>query len=149
MSTALNLVHAAKAAGVRLEARFWCDAPDRLAPELRDQLAALRPAVLRLLLDQQVGDDEARAAEADALAPEPPCRNDDPRRQAMLDGYRPAAQRRPPSLPVTAPPGARCFCTCCAGRAWWTEREALQGRRCSTWYPAAHLALELVRALRM
>ena len=41
-AAALDLVRAAEAAGARLEARLWCDAPDRLAAELRDALAALR-----------------------------------------------------------------------------------------------------------
>ena len=51
MSAAPDLVRAAAAGGVTLEAWLWCGAPDRLAPALRDALAQERPAVLRLLLD--------------------------------------------------------------------------------------------------
>ncbi len=139
------------AAGTRLEARLWWDAPDRLAPELRDALATERPAVLRLLLDGQAGEGgtATRTTEAEATAaPHPalPHPNDDLEHRAMLDGYRHAALRRPPSwTPASALPSPGCFCTCCAGQQWWCEREAPSGWRCATCYPPVHLAVEQVR----
>ncbi len=144
-TAALDLVRAAGAAGVTLEARLWCDAPDRLAPELRDALAVERPAVLRLLLDGQTG---AVPLPPPASAPAPLHPDDDPEHQARMAGYRRAALRRPPSLPMTAPPGAGCYCTCCVGQAWWCERVGPQGWRCATCYPPDHLAADQVRALR-
>lgn len=149
-AAALDLVRAATAAGVALEARLWCDAPGRLAPELRDALAQERPAVLRLLLDGQVGEGEATLARTAAVlqdaAPTPvPPPVDDARHQARMDGYRRAALRRPPSLPMNATPGVGCYCTCCAGQVWWCEREAPQGWRCVTCYPPDHLPADAVR----
>ena len=153
-AAARDLVRAVAAAGARLEARLWCDAPDRLAPELRDALTAARPAVLRLLLDGPAGAGEAAATRiadvepAAAPLPAPPHPDDDPEHQARMDGYRRAALRRPPSLPMDAPPGMGCYCTCCAGRAWWCERERPSGWRCRTCYPPVHLAPEAVRVQR-
>ncbi|MBV9812238.1 MAG: hypothetical protein JO326_05770 [Acetobacteraceae bacterium] len=157
MSAALDLVRAAEAAGVRLEARLWCDAPDRLAPALRDALAAERPAVLRLLLDGGGGEPtgSAPAPAAEPSDPMPLVYKIDSASLAdaaghfpSLDGYKLAALRRPPSLPMTAPPGAGCYCTCCAGRAWWCERETPSGWRCRTCYAPDHLPAEAVRTVQ-
>ena len=65
-----------------------------------------------------------------------------------LDGYKLAALRRPPSLSMNAPPGAGCFCACCAGQRWWCEREAPSGWRCATCYAPDHLPANAVRELR-
>lgn len=78
--------------------------------------------------------------------PAPPLHpDDDPEHQARLDGYRRAALRRSSSLPMNATPGAGCFCACCAGQAWWCEREAPSGWRCATCYPTVHLPADAVR----
>ena len=163
MSAARDLVRAAAAAGVTLEARLWCDAPDRLAPELREALAGARPAVLRLLLDgQKEGEAVADRGMGEpaglptAPAPSSPDPDDDPALHAvavrldaaLIEGYRRAALRRPPSLPIEAPPGAGCTCTLCGGQRWWCERVEPSGWRCRTCYPPDHLPAEDVRELR-
>ncbi len=151
MSAALNLVRAAEAAGVRLEARLWCDQPDRLDPELRDALAHARPAVLRLLLDGGGAEGGTNAAPDSDTADASPIAAplaDDAGRFSSLDGYKRAALRRLPSLPMDAPPGTGCYWTCCAGRAWWCERVEPKGWRCATCYAPDHLPAKDVRELR-
>jgi hypothetical protein len=151
-AAAHQLVRAAEAAGVRLEARLWCDAPDRLAPELRGALAAARPAVLRLLLDGAGAEGEAGAApdsDAASAPPAPAPITDAAEHFPSLDGYKRAALRRPPSwTPVSALPSPGCYCTCCAGQRWWCERERPSGWRCRTCYAPDHLPAKDVREVR-
>ncbi len=151
---ALDLVRAAEAAGARLEARLWCDAPGRLAPALRDALAQARPAVLRLLLDGHLDQGKAaplaRTAEADTPpTPAPSIPDDDAGHRTTFARPAAAPLRRPPSwAPASALPSPGATCSCCAGQAWWCERERPSGWRCSTCYPHVHLSAEAARELR-
>lgn len=60
-----------------------------------------------------------------------------------LVGYLNAAQQRPPSwTDSTALPSRGCFCSCCKGQRWWSERDAPKGWRCCTCHPPNHLPSE-------
>ena len=120
---AADLLMAAAAAGVRLEARsggrLWCSNPPRLTPELRDGLAAHRPAVLALLSGKVAGD---------ALPPTPA--------QPAEPGDGETPRQIPPSWadPFIIP-AKGWSCSCCRGRRWWAEATNAQGWRCRTCYP--------------
>jgi len=152
VNVVLNLVQAAVAAGVRLEARLWCDQLDQLTPEMRGALGANRSAVLRLLLEGQINESEAAARVAGTdggAAPAPassPALDDGAQHRVMLDGHHRMALRLPPSWgPATALPSSGAYCSRCAGHRWWCERVGTQGWRCATCYPPVHLAQEAVR----
>lgn len=83
-----------------------------------------------------------RAADGAALPSLHP--DDDPNHQAWIEDVRRAASRQPPLLPTTAPPGAGCYCTCCAGQVWWCELVELSSWRCCTRYRPLHLTPEAV-----
>lgn len=51
---ARDLLRRATAAGVKIEARLWCDAPDHLPPDLRAALSEHRAEVMRLLIDPAI-----------------------------------------------------------------------------------------------
>lgn len=70
----------------------------------------------------------------------------DARHAAMVRGLLATAMQRPPSWSDTASiPSLGCWCSCCRGQRWWTEREGPKGWRCGACHPPAHLSADDVR----
>ena len=64
----------------------------------------------------------------------------------MVRGLLATARQRPPSWADSAAiPSLGCWCSCCRGQRWWTERERPKGWRCGTCHAPLHLAPALVR----
>jgi hypothetical protein len=92
-------------------------------------------------------DDEGDATEPPLPPPGTPEREAlDARQRETVAGLLGAASQRPPSWGnPAAVPSPGCWCSCCHGTRWWTEREGSKGWRCGKCYPPIHLHADAVR----
>jgi len=125
--TALGLIEQAAAEGVRLEARLggrlWADKSGQLPAALRDNLAANRPAVLRLLAEQSISGVPSPVATAPSGPPASPLTG------IPLDWQQGVVRLAILPAPPTIPPRRWAVLAANSAWPWWDYGAALHGAR--------------------